>query len=111
MLTKHSGQFPFSLQTKPQPNRKATTEGCSRREPLIGLGLCAKRSRELAAGLACPQQRAREHDFRVRVLGPQPLAEGAGLLAALRSQRAQLVRLSGGGFGMTDEVEAHGAGE
>ena len=42
------------------------------------------------------------------VLGPQPLAEGAGLLAALSGQRAQLVGFSGGGFGMTDEVEAHG---
>ncbi len=85
-------------------------EGCSRREPLIGLGLRAECSRELAASLACPQQWAREHDLRARVLGPQPLAEGAGLLAALRGPWAQLVRLSGGSFGVTDEVEAPGAG-
>jgi len=43
----------------------------------------------------------------VRVLRPQSRTERAGLLAALSSQRTQLVRFSGGGFGMTDKVEAH----
>lgn len=84
-------------------------EGGSRREPLIGLGLGAEGPRQLAAGLPRTQQRAREHGFRARVLGPQPRAERTGLLAALSGERAQLVRLARGGFGMTDEVEAHGA--
>ena len=86
-------------------------ERCAGREAVIGLGLGAERPRQRLAGLARTQERAREHDVGARVLGLQLLAEGAGLLAALRSQRAKLVRLSGGGFGMTDEVEAHGAGE
>jgi hypothetical protein len=44
----------------------------------------------------------------VRVLGSQPRTERSGLLATLSGEGAQLVRLSGGGFGMADEVEAHG---
>jgi len=83
-------------------------EARSRREPIVGLGLGPERPRQLVAGLPCAQQRAREHGVRVRALGSQPRAERSGLLAALSGERAQLVRFAGGGFGMADEVEAHG---
>jgi hypothetical protein len=82
----------------------------SRRESFVRLGLGAERPCQLAAGLASAQERAREHDLRVRILGSQPRAERTGLLTTFGGEGPQLIRLSGGRFGMTNEVEAHGAG-
>jgi hypothetical protein len=81
----------------------------SRRQPLVGLGFGPERFGQLGAGLARPQQRAREDRLRPRIFGPQPLAERTGLFASLGSQRPQIVGISRGGFGVSDEVEAHGA--
>jgi hypothetical protein len=80
------------------------------RESLIGLGLDVQCPRQLAAGLARPEERAREHDLWRRVFCSQALAERTGLFAPLSRQGPQLVGLPRRGFSVADEVEAHGAG-
>ena len=74
-----------------------------------GSGLDLERPAKLAARLPCSQERARQDRVRPRLLVAQPLAERAGLLAALARQRAKLVGLARRGLGMADEVETHGA--
>ena len=97
------------LLTATGDRRAHVLEARSRPEPLVGLRLGAECPRQLPTGLPCAQQRAREHGLGACVLSAQPRAERTGLLAALSGQRTQLVRLSGRGFCVTDEVEAHGA--
>ncbi len=77
------------------------------RESVVGLGGDVERSRELTARLARAEQRARQDRSGARSVGVELLAERPSLLAALRCQPTQLVRLSGRGLGVADEVEAH----
>jgi hypothetical protein len=82
-------------------------DGRSGCEALVGLGLDLERPGELAAGLPCSQQRAREDRRRPGALGPKAASERTCLLTPLAGQLPKLVRLSGLGFGVADEVEAH----
>jgi hypothetical protein len=77
------------------------------REPVVGLGGDVERSRELTARLARAEQWARQDRSGAHSVGVELLAERPSLLAALRRQSPQLVRLSGRGLGVADEVEAH----
>jgi hypothetical protein len=79
----------------------------SRCEPLVGLGRDVEGARELAACLAGPEERARQNRIGSRFIGAEALTERPRLLAALGSQPPQLVRLSGLGLGMADEVQTH----
>ena len=90
----------------------ATTECCvadvvrrrTGRQPLVDLRLA---ERERRCGLACAQQRARDDGVRREARAPQAFAELARVLAALRRELAQLVRLSGCRFGVADDEESH----
>jgi hypothetical protein len=79
----------------------------SGREPVVGLHCGIEGSRELTAGLAGPEQRARQDRSGPGSLGFELLPERAGLFAALRGQASELVGVSRRGLGVTDEVEAH----
>ena len=81
--------------------------GRSRGKPVVRFGFEACRSRELGAGLAGAQERAREHGVRPDPLGRETLAQLAGGAAALRGERPQLVRFSVRGLGVANEVELH----
>jgi len=78
--------------------------GC---EAVVGLGRDFEGSGELAARLAGAEERARQDRPGACSVRIELLAERARLLAAPRRQRPQLVRLSGRGLGVADEVEAH----
>ena len=82
-------------------------EGCSGESRSSG-SVSAPSASPAAAGLARAQS-GLVSTTSGRASSALAARRGAGLLAAEQSA-AQLVRLSGGGFGMTDEVEAHGAG-
>jgi len=82
-------------------------EGRAGGEPVVGLGCDVERSRELAARLARAEQGAGQDRSGARSVRVQLLAERPSLLAALRRQPSQLVRLSGRGLGVADEVETH----
>jgi hypothetical protein len=79
-----------------------------RSKALVGDGVDVERSRELAAGLSRAQERTREDDRRDGVLAEHALPELTCLPAPFLRQWAQLVRLSGRGLRVSDEVEAHG---
>jgi hypothetical protein len=76
-------------------------------EPVVRLGGDVERSRELAARLARAEQWARQDRSRARSVGVELPAQRPSLLAALRREPTQIVRLSGRGLGVADEVEAH----
>jgi hypothetical protein len=84
-------------------------QSCAGGEAVVRLRCDVKGSGELAAGLACAEQRAGQDRSGARSIRVELSPERACLLAALRRQRSQLVRLSGRGLGVADEVEAHGA--
>jgi len=86
------------------PDAVGRRPGC---EPVVGLGCDVERPRKLAARLAGTEQWAGQNRSGARSVRAELLAERASLLAALRCQRSQLVRLSGRGLGVADEVEAH----
>jgi hypothetical protein len=77
------------------------------RKPVVGLGGDVERSRELTARFARAEQRARQDRSGARSVGVELLAERPGLLAALWRQPTQLVRVSGRGLGVANEVQAH----
>jgi hypothetical protein len=81
----------------------------ARCQAIVRLGWDVKRARELTAGLSGAKERAREYGARPHLIGPELLSEGTGLLAALCRQRPQFIGLSRRGFGVADEIEAHGA--
>ena len=82
--------------------------GRARREPLVGLRLQARRSRELPCGLSRAQQRARQHRVGAEAFAGEPLTEGPGRLAAFRGERPELVRLPGRSLGVTHDHQPHG---
>jgi hypothetical protein len=80
--------------------------GCgTRREPLVD-----RRDAEAELGRRLPraEQRARHDCLRLEAGAAEPFAERARLRAALGGQRAQLVGLSRGRLGMSNDHEAHG---
>jgi hypothetical protein len=79
----------------------------SRRKAVVRLGSDFEGPRELATHLAGTEERARQDRSGARSVGVELLAERPRLLAALRRQAPQLVRLSGRGLGMGNEVQAH----
>src|SRR2546423_1125185 len=82
--------------------------GRSGRQPLVRFGLEAGGPRELGAGLAGSEQRARQDGIGPDSVGREALAQLAGGAAALCGERPQLVRLSVRSLGMANEVELHG---
>ena len=77
----------------------------ARREPVVDLERDAGGLGDRRRRLARAQQRAREHE--ARPLGGEPRGQLARRLAAGGGQRTLRIRLSGGGFGMADEDDAH----
>jgi trans-2,3-dihydro-3-hydroxyanthranilate isomerase len=77
-------------------------------QALVRLGLDAGGPRELLCGLARTEKRARQDRVGPEALVGEALPERAGGFSALGSQRPQLVRLSGGSFGMTHDHQLHG---
>ena len=77
------------------------------REPVVGLRCDVERSRELATRLARAEQWAGQDRSGPRSVCVQLPAERSSLLTALLRQATQVVRLSGRGLGVADEVEAH----
>jgi trans-2,3-dihydro-3-hydroxyanthranilate isomerase len=82
--------------------------GRPRGEAFVGFGFQARWAGELGAGLAGPEQRARQDGVGADSLGGEALAQLAGGAAALRGERPQLVRLSVRSLGMANQVELHG---
>jgi len=82
-------------------------DSSSGRQPLVGNRCDVEGPRDLAAGLARPEKRARENDRWNGVLTEEALPERPCLFAACRREWAQLVGLAWSGLGMSDEVEAH----
>ena len=64
---------------------------------------------KVGGSLAGTQQRARKDGVGLDSVGPQFFAQLPGLLVPFGREGAQLIRLAGCCFGMTDEDQAHGA--
>jgi hypothetical protein len=79
----------------------------ARCQSIVRLGRNVEHPRELTAGLPGAQERARDHDARPNLIGPQLLSERTGLFPAVCCQRPQFIGLSRSGFGVSNEVEAH----
>jgi len=82
-------------------------DGRPGRKQVDGLGVDVEHTGELVAGLACPEERAREDDCGNGVVAEHLLPERACLSAPFLGQGAQLVGLTGRSFRVADEVEAH----
>ena len=76
-------------------------------EPVVGLGLHPDGVADLLCGLSRAHEWARENRVRADPVGREPLAEVARLLTSLPGQRADLVGLTAGGLGVTDDEEPH----
>ena len=74
------------------------------RKPLVDLRLTEPERRRR---LSRAQQGARDHRVGREALGAEAPAELAGVLAAGCRERAELVRIPGGGFGVTDDQQPH----
>ena len=85
--------------------RAEVVDGRAGREPVVDLERDARRLGDRRRRLAGAQQRAREHE--ARPLGGEPRGQLARGLAAGGCQRTLRIRVSGGGFGMADEDDAH----
>jgi trans-2,3-dihydro-3-hydroxyanthranilate isomerase len=82
--------------------------GRSGREALVGLGLQARGTGELGAGLSSAEERARQDGVGANPLRGKSLAQVAGGASAVRGESPQLVRLSVRSLGMANQVELHG---
>jgi hypothetical protein len=76
-------------------------------EPVVGLGLHPDGVADLLGGLSRAQERAREDRVRADTVCRETLAEVARLLTSLPGQRADLVGLTAGGLGVTDDEDPH----
>ena len=78
-----------------------------RRQNLVDPDRRTGRQADLSRGLACPEQRAREHERRR--LGPfgERNAEGASLFEAARGELTVLVGIAGKSLGVAAEIDAH----
>src|SRR5439155_5400030 len=77
------------------------------REPVARLALAAELVGDHGARLAGAQERACQDGVRPDSLSGKPLAECAGLVAALGREPAELVGVAGCGVGVADEEELH----
>jgi len=85
--------------------------GCvrSRGQPLVGLRLGAERTAELRRGLAGTEERTGEDGIRPKSVRGEAVSELAGSGSTVGRQRSELVGLTRGCLGVTDEVDAHSA--
>ncbi len=80
------------------------------RELLVDLHRYSHGAPDLPRGLSGAEEWAREYGMGRFVTGGEALAERTGLLEPYGRELAKLVRLAGGGVGMSTEIDAHRLG-
>ena len=109
-ISEQSGWWPTVTTVSPAPSTAATTSSAA----APGASRSSIRSSTPAAfAIAAAVSRARSSGLettRSGLLGRQPLAERARLVAAAGAERAQLVGVAGVRMGVADEDQSHEPG-